>query len=615
MTDVHTEGPTPRKPLRLWPGIIVVALQWVLWLVLPLVAPDAGMYGTIGGVLCGLIVAVWWLIFSRAAWVERLGAVALMVLALIATKRLVHPSIANGMLGMMVFIYAIPALSLALVLWAVATRRLADGWRRASMVIAILLACGVFALIRTGGVAGGGAADFHWRWTPTPEERLLSQARQEQLAPVPSAAAEPAHPAAGSGLTPAAGEKPGTAVAAAATAPSTPVPMAPPPAWPGFRGLNRDGVVRGVAIETDWAKFPPAPIWRKPVGPGWSSFAISGDLFYTQEQRGESELVSCYRLSTGEPVWRHSDAVRFYESNGGAGPRATPTLDGGRVYSFGATGILNALDAATGAVVWSRDVASDSATKVPIWGFSSSPLVVDATVIVAAAGKLAAYDLATGKPRWFGPEHGGGYSSPQLATFDGAAQVLLLSDAGATSVAPATGAVLWEYPWPGAAVVQPASIAGGDVLVSTASAAGGIGMRRLAIAHGSGGWTVSERWTSTGLKPYFNDSVVHKGFVYGFDGAILSCIDLADGTRKWKGGRYGNGQMVLLPGQDVLLVISEDGDLALVSAAPDQFREIARVPVLNGKTWNHPAVAGDVLLVRNGEEMAAFRLKTIRPQD
>jgi hypothetical protein len=156
--------------------------------------------------------------------------------------------------------------------------------------------------------------------------------------------------------------------------------------------------------------------------------------------------------------------------------------------------------------------------------------------------------------------------------------------------------------------VQPALTADGDVLAATASATGGLGIRRLALAGGPGGWTVEERWASAGLKPYFNDFVVHKGHAYGFDGSILACINLEDGNRTWKGGRYGNGQLVLLPDQDALLVLSEEGELALVGATPDQFRELARFPALDGKTWNHPVLVGNVLLVRNGEEMAAFRL-------
>ena len=307
-------------------------------------------------------------------------------------------------------------------------------------------------------------------------------------------------------------------------------------------------------INTDWSASPPVELWRRPIGPGWSSFAVSGDLLYTQEQRGDDEIVACYRVSTGTPVWMHRDKTRFWESNAGAGPRGTPTLSNGRVYAFGATGILNALDAGGGAVVWSRNVASDTNRAVPDWGFASSPLVIDDVVIVAASGTLAAYDVATGKTRWIGPQHGGSYSSPHRATIDGVEQVLLLSPPGVISVAAANGALLWEHTWEGGAIVQPALTADGDVLINAMSAMGGVATRRLAVKRGSAGWSVEERWTSRGLKPYFNDFVVHKGHAFGFDGSILACIDLADGNRKWKGGRYGQGQLVLLPDQDVLLV-------------------------------------------------------------
>jgi outer membrane protein assembly factor BamB len=380
--------------------------------------------------------------------------------------------------------------------------------------------------------------------------------------------------------------------------------------WPGFRGPERDGVVRGVQIETDWSKTPPVEIWRRPIGPGWSSFAVQGGLIYTQEQRGNDEIVSAYKLLTGEPVWRHRDPVRFYESNGGAGPRGTPAIHQGRVFAFGATGLLNALDARTGAVVWSRNVAKDTGRAIPEWGFSSSPLIVDDEVIVAASGTLAGYDAATGQQRWTGPRQRGSYSSPHRVTINGVAQVLLLSASGAASVAPATGALLWEHEWSSGAttIVQPAVTSDGDVLINTIVSTGGLGLRRLALTHGPDGWHAVERWTSNGLKPYFNDYVVHEGHAYGFDGSILSCIALEDGARKWKGGRYGNGQLVLLADQDLLLVISEEGELALVSATPEGFRELSRFGALNNKTWNHPVLVGNVLLVRNGEEMAAFRL-------
>jgi outer membrane protein assembly factor BamB len=394
--------------------------------------------------------------------------------------------------------------------------------------------------------------------------------------------------------------------------PKTPAAARTGADWPGFRGPKRDGIIPGLRIETDWSASPPIQLWRRPIGPGWSSFAVSGDLLYTQEQRGDSEVVACYNATSGKPVWTHRDIARFWESNAGAGPRATPTLGNGRVYTFGATGIVNALDARDGSVVWSRNAASDTDTEIPGWGFTSSPLVVDDAVIIAAAGKLVAYDAATGRPRWFGPARGGGYSSPHHLTIDGVSQILLMSGAGMISVAPADGTPLWEHNWKGSPIVQPALVSNGDVLISSSDSSGGMGTRRITVTHRKNEWAVEERWTSVGLKPYFNDFVVHKGHAFGFDGSILACIDLNNGKRNWKGGRYGHGQFVLLPDQDLLLVLSEEGELALAGATADQYRELARFKAIEGKTWNHPVLARDVLLVRNGEEMAAFRLPLAR---
>jgi outer membrane protein assembly factor BamB len=605
MTVSQTGVSTIRKPLRLWPGIVLAALMILIAIIVPLVVADGMMFAVMGGVLGGLLILLWWLFFSRARWSERLSVVAVMIAGTLGASLVVHESIRTGMMGMMLAFYSIPVLSLSLVIWAVTTRHLAASARRAVMVVVVLIACGIWTLVRTDGVAGDGSAEFKWRWTETAEERLLAQTGSEPAAPVVVPAKPPGQPAPPSRTEP---EVPATAPE---TAPAAAPPAEPPPtpavSWPGFRGAHRDGVTDDVRIRTDWGASPPVELWRRAIGPGWSSFAVRGDFLFTQEQRGENEIVACYRATTGEPVWVHTDNIRFWESNGGAGPRATPTVSGDRVYAMGATGLLNALDAATGSVVWSRNAASDTGGKVPYWGIASSPLVVEDVVIVYAGG-LAAYDRATGKPRWIGKATGDSYSSPHLATIDGVVQVLQLTAEGLTSVAPADGRLLWEYAWPGGPIVQPALMAGGNVLITTGGNTGGQGVRRIAVSQKPEGWTAEERWTSPGLKPYFNDFVVHKGHAFGFDGRILSCIDLKDGQRKWKGGRYGNGQLVLLPDQDLLLVLSEEGELALVRATPEQFTEVARTPAIEGKTWNHPALAGDILLVRNGEEMAAFRL-------
>jgi outer membrane protein assembly factor BamB len=243
---------------------------------------------------------------------------------------------------------------------------------------------------------------------------------------------------------------------------------------------------------------------------------------------------------------------------------------------------------------------------VPGWGFSGSPLVIDDAVVIAAGGTLASYDRATGEPRWVGPQADCCYSSPHRVALGGVTQVVLMNGPGAVGVAPADGHVLWQHPLPtGGRIVQPALTAGGDLLLAQGE---GGDLYRVAVTQGAGGWTAEERWTSYGLKPYFSDFVVHRGYAYGLDGGKITCIDLKDGGSKWEGGSYGSGQLVLLSDQDVLLVVSEQGELALVGATPERFTEFARFPAIKGKTWNHPVLAGDVLLVRNGEEMVAFRL-------
>lgn len=604
------------RPLRLWPGLAAVVILVLARFVMPAVSPGADLTGLAISAIASLVIILWWVFFSRARWVDRLGVVVLAAAAILAMRPLLDPSIAGAGMGNLYYIYAVQLLTIVIPIAAFAARRTGDGARRAAMAAAIVLACGLWALIRTGGVSNSLlGSDFHWRWTPTPEQRLLAQSANE-LPPAAPAPAEAAAPAPAPTQAPALSTQhpaPSTASAAPSTeheAPSTaPAALSTDSEWPGFRGPARDGVVHGVRIATDWAATPPVPLWRRAVGPGWSSFAVRGDRLYTQEQRGEDEVVACYRVSTGEPLWAHRDANRFYESNGGPGPRGTPAIAGTRVFAFGAMGVLNALDAETGARAWSRNVAADVKRALPGWGFTSSPLVIGDVVIVAASGSLAAYDVTTGEPRWAGPRWLGSYSSPHRATIDGVEQVLLLNGSGAAGVAPGDGTVLWESKWEsGTPIVQPAVTDEGDVLINSISMTGGNGIRRISLEKGGSGWAVAERWTSTGLKPYFNDFVLHKGHAFGFDGNILSSINLEDGTRNWKGGRYGNGQMVLLADQDVLLVISEDGELALVSATPDKFTELARVPALDGKTWNHPVIVGDVLLVRNGQEMAAFRL-------
>jgi len=555
---------------RVRPAIIILAIQWTLWLILPLLFPGdiTSMLQVFGGMLGGVAILIWWLFFSRIPLACRWVGFAIMILSVFALTRLADPSISTGYQGMMLFNYVVPTLSLGLVLWAVFGQKLSATPRRLTMIASILISCGFWILLRSEGISGSGGAELAWRWSETHEEKFTSDI----------------------------------------TGTSSALPLSLDPeteaVWPGFRGPNRDAVVRGVKIGSDWSNQAPEELWKRPVGPACSSFAVLGDYFFTQEQRENNEAITCYQLSDGTLVWSYEYEARFWDSHAGAGPRSTPSIDKGKIYALGATGILNALDVSNGQVIWTRDAAADTEAEISGWGFTGSPLVIDDLVLVMVGGTVAAYDSMTGDLKWKGPDGGEGYSSPHFATLDGIPQVIVYAQPGVSSFEAKSGRLLWEYTNSLARIVQPGFTAEGQILISTKN---GMATQCLGLEEQAGSWEISEEWNSTRLKPNFNDFVVHKGFAYGYDGMSLVCLDLADGTRKWKSGKYG-GQLLLLADQDLLLVLSENGELSLIEAVSEHFSELGSIPAIEGKTWNHPALAGDILLVRNSREMAAFRL-------
>ena len=533
MTVLQPGESTVTKPLRLWPGVVVAALMVLTAIVVPLVVADGRMFALMGGVLGGLVIFLWWIFFSRVRWSERLSVLAVMIAGTLATSLVVHESIRTGMMGMMLAFYSIPVLSLALVIWAVSTRHLAAGPRRAALAAVVLIACAIWTLVRTDGVAGDGAAEFKWRWMETAEERLLAQTGNKPAARVVVPDKPPEPPA------PPARNEPAAPAATPVTAPVTAPPAEPPPAtavsWPGFRGAHRDGVTGDVRIRTDWAASPPVELWRRAIGPGWSSFAVRGDFLYTQEQRGENEIVACYRATSGEPVWVHTDSIRFWESNGGAGPRATPTVSGDRVYAMGATGLLNALDAATG---FRRLVA-----QYGVRHRREGSLLGHRELTARRGGRR--HRLCR-RPR-------GVRSCNRQTSLD-------RQDSGRQLQLAASRDHRRRRP-------GPAADRGGHDQRRSSRRQAALGVRLAGRPHRPtrrDGRRQRARYHRrrhgrarcapdsdlaearrvdgrraldvAGLKPYFNDFVVHKGHAFGFDGRILSCINLEDGQRKWKGG-------------------------------------------------------------------------------
>lgn len=588
----HAEqaGVLARVRPRVWPAVILIAGYWALqftvgWLDLGFTAGFFTKF--IASMALGPLFLLWLLFFSRVPVRERLLGLAAIVTVGVAATAACDSSLRP--IGLLFF--AVPFLLTGWTLWLTITGGFAPAVQRAGIVL-LLLGVGVyFSLLRMDGVYGDQHVDLSWRWSPTAEQRFLAE-RSQATAPALADAKTTAS----------------TEAAAAVEPPSEPLALAEGD-WPGFRGPQRDGAASGVSIEADWTAAPPKLVWKHAVGPAWSSVAVVGNRLFTQEQRGEMEAVVCLDAATGREIWAHEDAARFAEPVAGAGPRATPTFDAGRLYTFGAKGQLNCLDAGTGKVYWSRDVAADSKVEVPMWGFSSSPLVSDGVVVVCAGdnkakGVLLAYQAADGEPAWTAPTGKFSYSSPHLATIGGQPQLLFLSELGLAALDPKTGKVLWDHAASGSGwrAVQPHPADDGSILLGSED----IGLLLLDVKRSDDAWAAAERWTSKSMKPSYNDFVVHKGYVYGFDGGVFSCVDLASGKRQWKGGRYGHGQVLLLADQELLLVLSETGEIVLLAANPQKLTELSRVQAIAGKTWNHPVVAHGRLYVRNNEEMACF---------
>lgn len=381
--------------------------------------------------------------------------------------------------------------------------------------------------------------------------------------------------------------------------------------WTDFRGPRRDGRYDERPIRTNWPQEGLTPLWKQPAGGGYASFSIARGRAFTIEQRAGDEVVAAYDVVSGRELWTNAWPTLFAEFMGGDGPRATPTWFDGRVYALGAKGELRCLDEASGRVLWRVNILEDSDAQNLDWGMAASPLIVDDTVIVLPGGRsgqsVVAYDRRTGKRAWAALDDKAGYSSPMLVMLAGVRQVLVFSASRLMGITPDGGEVLWEYPWTTMSdvnVSQPLLVGDNRVFLSSGY---GTGAAMLEISGGEGRLAVREVWRNTRMKNRFTSSVLHDGVIYGLDESILAAVDAATGELKWKAGRYGYGQVLLASGH--LIVLTEDGNLVLVKANPDRHEELVQFPVLEGKTWNHPAIAGGYLLVRNLAEMAAFDLR------
>ena len=435
----------------------------------------------------------------------------------------------------------------------------------------------VKTITRTDGAASGtGIPRLVWRWLPTKDEQLAQTTIVlDNRAPVTLASA------AEKGLR-----------------------------FAQFLGPNRDGRVDDLSLFGDWVVSPPKELWRRPVGLGWTGFVVADGLAITQEQVGENELVTAYVLRTGQPVWAHTNRVRFQEFLGGDGPRSTPTIVGDRVYAFGGTGILDCLSLSSGQLLWSVDVLKTHSLRNDTWGKSSAPLVVDGRVIVSGGtssekGWLA-YDAETGRLLWAANGEAASYASAVQVVLAGVKQILVTGPQAVAGLDPASGKAGWRFVWgnpKNPKCSQPVML-GNDRIFVSAGYGAGCAVFEVALAEGL--FTTRELWRGKSMKTQFNNVAVREGHLYGLDDGFMACVDITTGKRLWKDGRYGSGQTLLVGNR--VLVQSEPGWVALVEAKPSGFTELGRINALQSKTWNNPALAGRYLLVRNDQEAVCYEL-------
>ncbi len=523
--ESNPDQPAKPRGVRWWPALFIIGIigvvEWMVYLHF-VRKEDQTLQGVsllVASFLTGVLLLIWWVLFSRTRWYVRIGG--------------------------------------------------------------LVLIAGVASLLRFDGFRGDMVPQFSFRWEMTPkqnaERRRLELAGEQGLVTDSIELLDADY-------------------------------LAKDSDWPGFRGERRDGIVRKLEYSDAWLR--PEELWRIPMGDGWSSFAAAGQFVWTQEQQGDEEVVTAYNARTGAQVWRHADAARFEEAMGGPGPRATPTYYRGKLYTLGSTGILNCFEAGTGKRVWSINILDDNSASNIQWAMAGSPLVYEQFVVVSPGGKegksLVAYDRETGEKRWSGGDSIASYASPQIFTIRGQEQILSFNGVGIAAHRVDDGSVLWTFPWsssPKINVAQPLVFKEEAVLLSVGYTKGAI---LLDVKRNGNEWSAEERWRSIRLKSKFNNFVLKDEFVYGFDEGILVCLDVAGSHRRWKGGRYGFGQMLLVG--DVLVIQAENGEVVFVKATPDDHVELGRFQAIEGKTWNHPAIARGRLFVRNGQEAACYKL-------
>ena len=454
----------------------------------------------------------------------------------------------------------------------------------------------IFAVLSLGLLVLGGCSKSQHEAQYAAVEQHRAQQQKDGQAP---AAQSP---------TPTPSQQPGATMSPSPGA-ASPAAHATRNYWTSYRGPNRDGKYDEMQVMTNWPAQGLPLLWKEPIGVGYASVTVADGRAYTLEQRRREEVVAAYDVNTGRELWTQKWKAEYTDETGD-GPRTTPTYDDGWLYVLGATGELRCVNASNGTVRWGKNILSDNQAQNLPWAMAASPLIVDDKVIVLPGGtsgkSVVAYNKNTGAPVWKVQNDRQAYVSPMLVTLSGRRQILVVSASRVFGLAPENGALLWSQPWDtdnGINVSQPIVVDTNRFFISSGY---GKGASVIEISGSGDSLQAKTVWININMKNKFNSSVLHEGHVYGLDEGILTCVDVNTGARKWKGGRYGYGQILLASGH--LIVMAESGELALVKASPTEYAEVAKFTALTDKTWNYPAIANGRLFVRNSKEMAAYKI-------
>lgn len=570
----------PEAAPRRWPFLLVVTIGVLCYASMKLLGAYAPELITkpeqfpifnlalFGPMVCAAVLAILWLAMGPDRFVVRAVTLLAALGVGAGAMLLAHPGTRQWLST-----WGLPAAAGVAALAAVMTWPLRPLGRYAFAGLLGLAALAPWQIIRVDGVWGGFDMDWAWRWDLRAEDRTTRTVTNEAIT----------------------------------------VPPSDPADWPGFRGADRLGT--STATLGALGEGTLKELWRVELGPSWGSLCVVGDFVFTQDQLPEEERVACYKAATGERVWQHTDTMRHYDGMSGAGPRSTPTYHDGKLYTVGAKGLLNCLDANTGKPVWSVNLEEKYGGKPPFFGMASSVLIAGGRAYVhpgtpgGEGPRLLCLDAKTGEKIFAEGPSANGYSSPQLAALGGVAQVLVYNDDGLFGHDAASGKELWRHEWKAAqstpTSVQPLVLPGDRVMIG----GGGIGRgsRCLHIKRAGEGWAVELVWESK-FTPNFNDVVVHKGKVFGLENDRLVCVEPASGEVMWRSraANYKKGQLLLLG--DALVVQTEQGGVVLLPLPPGRDDKGVAVKALKAKTWNHPAFARGRLFVRNAEEMVCFEV-------